>query len=92
MFGELSPQEVIQFVDFDSLPLAILIVLLGALTAEGITRAFENLGERFSDRRLLFKKIGVLVRFGLSQYMNSPIYWGPDGKPPPDTTGMDKGP
>ena len=35
--------------------------------------------------------IGVLVRFGLSQYMNSPFYWGPAGKPPPEAVGSDDG-
>lgn len=35
--------------------------------------------------------IGVLVRFGLGKYLNSPIYWGPAGKPPPDTGDSDDG-
>ncbi len=35
--------------------------------------------------------IGVLVRFALSQYMNSPFYWGPAGKPPPEAAGSEDG-
>lgn len=35
--------------------------------------------------------IGVLVRFGLSQYMDSPLYRGSDGKPPPEAAGSDDG-
>ena len=65
MFGDLSPQEVIGFINFDALPLAALIIVLGVLLASAITRTFDNLGERFSDKRLQFKKFGVLLRFGI---------------------------
>lgn len=59
----MNPQEVIQFIEFEGVPLALAIVLLGLLTAEVLTRTLDNVGERFSDRRLVLKKVAVLVRF-----------------------------
>ena len=61
----MDPQELIQFLDLDALPLGIAILVLGLLLAELGARTLDNVGERFNDRRLLVKRVGVLFRFGI---------------------------
>ncbi len=58
-------QDFIQFIETDQLPLAVAIVVFGVVVSGLVTRTLENLGERFSDRRLLLKKIAVLARFAV---------------------------
>jgi len=58
-------QDFIQFIETDQLPLAVAIVVLGVVVSGLVTRTLDNLGERFSDRRLLLKKVAVLSRFAV---------------------------
>ena len=47
------------------LPYALLILLVAWIAARITTRVLAQLGERFSDRRLLLNQLGSLARFGL---------------------------
>lgn len=53
----------IEFIDLTRLPLAIGVVVAGLVAASLLTRFFDDLGERFGSRRLLFKKVTVVGRF-----------------------------
>ena len=58
-------QSFIQFVRWDRIWFALL-VFVSVLVLQGLMkRTLNDLGERFTDRRLTFKKVGALGRFGL---------------------------
>ncbi|MBN2797787.1 MAG: mechanosensitive ion channel [Deltaproteobacteria bacterium] len=59
----LNVQQVIHFVQWDALPLALVLLVGGGLVERLITRTLDGLGERLTDRRLLFKKLGAFARF-----------------------------
>ncbi len=56
-------QQFLQFVDLGRLPGAVAVLVAGLAILRLITRSLDDLGERFTDRRLLFKKISALSRF-----------------------------
>lgn len=56
-------QDVLKFLDFERLPLALLVLLVGVVGVRILTRFLDQLAERFSTRRLLFKKTAALGRF-----------------------------
>ncbi|MBX2799017.1 MAG: mechanosensitive ion channel family protein [Myxococcales bacterium] len=58
-------QELVQFIDFDRLPYAVLVALVGFALLVGFSRLLDDMGERFTDRRLTFKQIKALGRFFL---------------------------
>ena len=60
-----TPQQFVHFIDFEALPLALTVMVLGLVSIRLIDRFFDNLGERFTDRRLWFKKGAAFARFGL---------------------------
>lgn len=62
MDGESNPTW-IDFIDITRLPLAVGVVLAGLVAARFLTRFLDDLGERFTGRRLLFKKVTVVARF-----------------------------
>jgi small-conductance mechanosensitive channel len=61
--GEL--QNLIQFVALDRLPFALLVIAIGWALLAASTRVLDDLGERFTERRLLFKQARALTRFSL---------------------------
>jgi small-conductance mechanosensitive channel len=56
-------REILRFIDFDRLPLALLVLVVGVVGVRILTRFLDQLAERFSTRRLLFKKTAALGRF-----------------------------
>ena len=58
-------QSWIQFVQLDMLWFAALVVVSVFIIQGLMQRTLNDLGERFTDRRLTFKKIGALGRFAL---------------------------
>ena len=56
-------QQFLQFVDLDNLPFAAFILVVGLALLRVFNRTLDDLGERFTDRRLLFKKINAFARF-----------------------------
>ena len=56
-------RELLKFIDFDRLPLALLALVVGAIAVRLGTRFLDQLAERFATRRLLFKKTAALGRF-----------------------------
>lgn len=47
------------------LPYALLIMIVTLILARVLTRSFEQLGRRFTDKRLLLNQIGSFVRFAV---------------------------
>ena len=58
-------QTLVDVVHFERLPIAIVIFIVGTLLARGVSRGLDNLGERFTDRRLMFKQAAVISRFAI---------------------------
>lgn len=58
-------QSLVRFVNADGLPFSLLVVVLGWLALRLSARVLDDLGERFTDRRLAFKKAKALSRFAL---------------------------
>jgi small-conductance mechanosensitive channel len=65
MTEELDVQQIIQFVRWDQVPTAFFLVVLGWIGFVVLGRTLDNLGERFTDRRLVLKKTKALLRFVL---------------------------
>jgi small-conductance mechanosensitive channel len=59
----MNPQDLLQFVNWERLPLALVVLVAGIFGVRLVTGFLDNLGERFADRRLLFKKVAALSRF-----------------------------
>jgi len=59
----MNPSELLQFIHVDRLPFALLLLIGGILLVRFTTRFLDQIGERFTDRRLLLKKIAALARF-----------------------------
>lgn len=56
-------EQIIQFINFDRLPLALLVLVVGLFGLRVIGGFLDDLGERITDRRLLFKKSKAMIRF-----------------------------
>lgn len=63
MDGAQDIQQIIQFIDFDRVPFALLVLAIGWGMLQLSTRVLDDLGERFAGRRLTFKKAKALARF-----------------------------
>jgi small-conductance mechanosensitive channel len=59
----LDIQQFLQFVNVDKVPIALLVLVGGLALLRVLTRTMDDLAERFTDRRLLFKKISAFSRF-----------------------------
>ena len=57
--------QLLSFIDLDQLPFVVVVVVVGLVGLRLLTRFLDDLGERVSDRRLLFKKIAALSRFAV---------------------------
>ena len=55
----------LRFINVEGIPLALAIFIGGLILLRVVTRALDQLGERLTDRRLLFKQVSALVRFGV---------------------------
>ncbi len=60
-----NPQDLLQFLDLDRVPVAVLVLVVGLVGARLLTGFLEDMAERFAGRRLLFKKVAALSRFGI---------------------------
>jgi len=52
-----------QFVAWDRVPVAVFVAMVGWVVLTVVGRVLDDLGERFTDRRLLFKQANALFRF-----------------------------
>ncbi len=57
--------QLLSFIDLDQLPFVVTVVVVGLIALRVLTSFLDDLGERISDRRLLFKKIAALSRFAV---------------------------
>lgn len=64
-------QNLVRFVALQRLPFALLLVVLAWASLNLVTRVLDDLGERFTDRRLLFKQGKALTRFFV--YLTVPV-------------------
>ena len=55
----------LRFINVEGIPLAVAIFVGGLIVLRVVTRTLDQLGERLTDRRLLFKQVSALVRFGV---------------------------
>ncbi len=65
MNEDIDVQQIIQFIRWDQVPTAFFVVLVGWMGFVVLGRTLDNLGERFTDRRLVLKKSKALLRFVL---------------------------
>jgi small conductance mechanosensitive channel len=63
--AEETAKDILQFIDVDALPIAAGILVVGLIAAKVSTTFLDDLGERFTGRRLLLKKLAALTRFGI---------------------------
>ena len=59
----MDAQEILKFIDLSRVPYAVVVLVVGLLLVRVSTRFLDDLGERFTERRLLLKKISALTRF-----------------------------
>lgn len=59
----MDAQQFLQFLDLGRIPYALLILVLGLALVRISTQFLDNLGEQFTDRRLLLKKVSAITRF-----------------------------
>ncbi len=64
-------QNFVQFIAFERVPYAIVVAVVGLGMLRLSSRVLDDLGERFTDRRLFFKQANALVRFSL--YLITPL-------------------
>lgn len=57
--------NLLHFIELEGLPVALLAMVVTWIATKTVTRTFDRLGERATDRRLFFKQVGALVRFAL---------------------------
>lgn len=58
--------DLLRFVDFTRVPLAIALFVAAWMLNRFLTRSLDDLGARFTERRLLFKQGGAVLRFGIA--------------------------
>ena len=63
--NDIQIQELVRFINFDRLPLALLVLIVGGTLVVVWSRLTEDLGERLPERRMLFKQAHALGRFAL---------------------------
>ncbi len=61
----LDPQQILGLIAIDRVPIALFLLATGWLFLTTVTGLLDDLGERFTDRRLTIKKAKALVRFFL---------------------------
>ena len=58
-------KDLLQFIDLEALPVAAGILVGGLVVARVLTTFLDDLGERWTGRRLLLKKASALTRFAI---------------------------
>lgn len=58
-----ADSEFVKFINLGGLPTAAMVLISALLLLRFVTRFLDGLGERITERRLLFKQIAVIVRF-----------------------------
>ena len=58
-----SPTNLLQFVVWDRLPFALTVIIVAFIGGRIAARSLDSLGEKISQRRLLFKQISAITRF-----------------------------
>jgi len=56
---------ILEFFKPRGIPWAILILVVAIVTSRLLTRALDQLGDRFADKRLTIKQVGSLLRFAI---------------------------
>ncbi len=59
----MNPGDLLRFIHVDRLPFALLVLVIGVVAVRLGTGFLDQLAERFTDRRLLLKKVSALGRF-----------------------------
>jgi small-conductance mechanosensitive channel len=61
--GEDQPATFVDFFQPAGVPYALLVIAIAFLGTRFLTRSLDALGERFTERRLLFKQLTAITRF-----------------------------
>jgi small conductance mechanosensitive channel len=60
-----TESNLLHFIDIDSLPYAILVILVAMIASRTVRTTLDGLGERITGKRLLFKQVAALTRFAI---------------------------
>ena len=58
-----SPTNLLEFVVWDRLPFAIMVIVVAFIGGRLAARSLDSLGEQISQRRLFFKQVSAVTRF-----------------------------
>ncbi len=61
----MNPSDLLRFIHVDRVPFALLVLVVGIVAVRVGTGFLDQLAERFTDRRLLLKKVAALGRFSI---------------------------
>lgn len=61
----LDAQQILEMLDLERVPIALFLIAAGWFGMAVLGRLLDDLGERFTDRRLMLKKAKALIRFSL---------------------------
>ncbi|MFT7521991.1 MAG: small-conductance mechanosensitive channel, partial [Kiritimatiellia bacterium] len=57
--------DIFQFINWDMVPIAMLLFVVVFVGQQVIKKLLDDMGERFTDRRLLLKKVSAVARLAL---------------------------
>ncbi len=60
-----APDDLVHLVDVDRIPLALALLVVSVVALRLSVRVLDDLGERFTERRLYLKKVKALLRFAV---------------------------
>jgi small-conductance mechanosensitive channel len=60
-----TPGTLLRFVVWDHLPFALMVIFIAFVAGRVASRSLDALGERISNRRLLFKQVSAVMRFAV---------------------------
>ena len=60
-----EPDSFLRFLKLEELPVALFAIVVALVVARLSTGFFDRLGERFTRRRLVFKQLAAITKFGI---------------------------
>ena len=60
-----SPTNLLEFVQFEMLPYALVVIIVAYVAGRIASRSLDALGEQINARRLLFKQVSAVTRFAI---------------------------
>ena len=60
---EETGSNILHFIDLDRLPYAIMVIVVAVIASRTVRKTLDGLGERITEKRLLFKQVMAISRF-----------------------------